>query len=658
MAPSASFGRDSEEKAKLPADRSGIDGECETPSVSSDGDERGTWGNHMEFFLSCLGFAVGLGNVWRFPYLCYRNGGGAFLIPYVFFLVFAGVPMFFLELSFGQFAGTGPITIWRVAPMFKGVGFAMVMISFLVCIYYNVIISYILHYLFASFTSVLPWITCTNDYNTDDCVEGGQVKMAFEMYKCNNIGGDYFNGTCFNATMNATAAMMNETLLNTNFTRVSPTEEYWKHFVLQISDGIDDMGGISWSLTLCNLLGWIVVFFSLVKGVKSSGKVVYFTATFPYIVLFILLIRGLTLDGAMDGVWFYIKPDWSRLAHPKVWMDAAVQIFYSLGAAWGSLITMSSYNRFNNNCYRDALIISVSNCATSVFAGFVIFSVIGFMAHEIGVPVGDVIDQGPGLAFVAYPEAVSLLPISPLWAILFFFMLFTLGLDSQFGMLEAVLSGLIDEFPTILRPNKTWFTLAICVLQFLLALPMVSQGGIYLLTMVDWYSAGVSLMIVAVTECLVLAWLYGCDRFYDNIKMMLGSYPSIWWKICWKVITPVVLLGILLFTMVNHSPVTYGKYEYPGWADSLGWLMAMASVVNIPVFAIISLVQAKGTFMERLRAVTQPTAEWGPALNRDRDLDLSEPELNEKGVPVIDIVPTKDEEKIDLSKSMERISTV
>jgi len=224
--------------------------------------------------------------------------------------------------------------------------------------------------------------------------------------------------------------------------------------------------------------------------------------------------------------------------------------------------------------------------------------------------------------------------------------------------LEAVLSGLIDEFPTILRPIKSWVTLGICVLQFLLALPMVSQGGIYLLTMVDWYSAGVSLMIVAVTECLVLSWLYGCDRFYDNIKMMLGSYPSIWWKICWKVITPVVLLGILLFTMVNHTPVTYGKYEYPDWADSLGWLMAMASVVNIPIFAIIALVQAKGSFMERLRAVTQPTAEWGPALNHDRDLDLSEPELNEKGVPVINIVPTKDEEKVDLSKSMERISTV
>ncbi len=155
-------------------------------------------------------------------------------------------------------------------------------------------------------------------------------------------------------------------------------------------------GGLRWELVVSLLGAWIIVCLCLIKGVQSSGKVVYFTALFPYVVLVILLIRGATLPGAAEGIDFYINPKWETLGSILVWSDAATQIFYSLGPSFGGLITLASYNKFNNNCHRDAILIALANCSTSVFAGFVIFSIIGFMAHEQGTAVEDVIQSGPG----------------------------------------------------------------------------------------------------------------------------------------------------------------------------------------------------------------------------------------------------------------------
>merc|ERR1712061_295789 len=174
---------------------------------------------------------------------------------------------------------------------------------------------------------------------------------------------------------------------------------------------------------------WTIVCLCLIKGVQSSGKVVYFTALFPYFVLVILLIRGATLPGAYEGILFYVYPTAEKmrgLGDIQVWADAATQIFYSLGPSFGGLITLASYNKFTNNCHRDAILIAFSNCATSIFAGFVIFSIVGFMAHEANLPVADVIQGGTGLAFIAYPSAVTQMPLPPIWSFLFFTMLIIL----------------------------------------------------------------------------------------------------------------------------------------------------------------------------------------------------------------------------------------
>uniref|UniRef100_A0A8C4PZ60 Transporter n=1 Tax=Eptatretus burgeri TaxID=7764 RepID=A0A8C4PZ60_EPTBU len=466
-----------------------------TRKMSDVGDEnqaRGNWSNKMDFILSMVGYAVGLGNVWRFPYLAFRNGGGAFLIPYLTMLAVAGLPIFFMEVAIGQFASQGPISVWKAIPALQGCGVAMVIISVLIAVYYNIIICYTLFYLFASFTNVLPWGSCSNDWNTPFC---RAKESALEQ--------------CLHVNVTNTTTNMTSCFANKNITSVSGSEEYFKFYMLKISDGIHEPGSLRWHLVLCLLLAWIVVYLCLIRGIKTSGKVVYFTATFPYVVLIILLIRGVTLNGAFDGILYFITPHWDCLFEATVWKDAATQIFFSLSAGWGGLITLSSYNKFHNNVYRDTLVVTFANSATSVFAGFVIFSVIGFMAKSLNVPIKDVADEGPGLAFVVYPEALTRLPISPLWAILFFLMLLTLGLDTMFATLETIITSVSDEFPHLLRPKKPLVTLVACAIMFLLGLPMVMEGGIYTLQLVDTYAASYSLLIIAIFELLGISYIYG-----------------------------------------------------------------------------------------------------------------------------------------------------
>ncbi|XP_027501288.1 sodium- and chloride-dependent neutral and basic amino acid transporter B(0+) isoform X1 [Corapipo altera] len=586
-------------------------------SDGSDGDEnkeRGNWSSKGDYLLSMVGYAVGLGNVWRFPYLTYQNGGGAFLIPYTLMLALAGLPLFFMECSLGQFASQGPIYVWRILPLFQGVGFTMVIISAFVAVYYNVIIAYAIYYLFASFQKVLPWSECfswadefcsktriVNDCNTT--LHGEIIHANYTFVTSNNL-------TCINGTINYKPVQF-------------PSEQYWNKVALQRSSGLDETGNVVWYLALCLLLAWIIVAAALFKGIKSSGKVVYFTALFPYVILLILLVRGATLEGAMDGIQYYIgrQSNFTKLMEAEVWKDAATQIFYSLSVAWGGLVALSSYNRFNNNCYSDAITVCVINCVTSVFAGFAVFSILGHMAFVSERPVSEVVNSGFNLAFVAYPEALSKLPVSPLWSFLFFFMLLLLGLDSQFASIETLTTTIQDFFPRVMKKLRIPVTMGLCTVLFFLGLICVTQAGIYWVNLIDHFCAGWGILFSAVLEVVGVVYVYGGNRFIQDIEMMIGHKSRLfwlWWRLCWFFVTPVLLMAILLWSLATFSPPYYGSVPYPTWGSAVGWCMIIFCVIWIPIVAIVKIVKAEGTLYERIVSCCQPAANWGPYLERHR----------------------------------------
>ncbi|XP_012219206.1 sodium- and chloride-dependent glycine transporter 1 [Linepithema humile] len=616
------------------------DGEDEHP-------ERGTWTGKFDFLLSLLGYSVGLGNVWRFPYLCYSNGGGAFLIPFTVMLIIAGLPLMFMELSLGQYASLGPVAAYKqFCPLLCGLGYGMVLVSSVVMLYYNLIIAWTLYYMFASVVGgwELPWSKCEKEWSTENCF------MPDDAEACHSQNGSYFKGKCLNSSQMTAMGLMIENI--TSAIKKPPAEEYFNNYVLGISSGIEETGSIRLSMAASLFLAWIIVFLCLSKGVQSSGKVVYFTALFPYVVLIILFIRGILLPGANEGVLFYLTPNWKRLMSAKVWGDAAVQIFFALSPAWGGLITLSSYNKFTNNCYKDSLIVAISNIGTSFFAGLVIFSVIGFLAHELDVPVASVVDEGAGLAFIVYPEVVARLPVAPVWSLLFFIMLLTLGLDSQFALMETVTTAILDGVPA-LRNYKTWVVLGAAVVGYAGGIIFTTNAGMYWLQLMDKYAANWSVLLIAISECILVAWVYGADRFLDDVQQMIGPRSRLWrffWTWMWKVITPAALLFILFFNWVKHEPPKYGTYIYPMWADVLGWVISILPVLVIVGLAIDQLRgrrrrspyddddeddddeddefdsngPCRGTgrqkskskdksIWSRIKILLQPTSNWGPA---------------------------------------------
>ncbi|XP_038631370.1 sodium- and chloride-dependent neutral and basic amino acid transporter B(0+)-like [Scyliorhinus canicula] len=597
--------------------------------------ERGNWSSKADYLLSMIGYAVGLGNVWRFPYLAYKNGGGAFLIPYVIMLALAGMPLFFLECSFGQFASLGPVAVWKAVPIFQGVGITMVLVSTLVTIYYNCIIGYSLYYLFASFQSPLPWADCFSWWGADEtCSRTPKGPL------CNlTLDNGYFEmvNTTWLHVNNATCPNGSEI----TFSHLGPSEQYWDKVALRRTSSIDETGDVVWYLALCLLLAWIIVGVALSKGIKSSGKVVYFTATFPYLVLIILLVRGATLEGAYKGIEYYIgsQSNITKLRDSEVWKDAATQIFFSLSVAWGGLTALSSYNKFHNSCYTDAIIVCVVNCATSVFAGFAIFSILGHMAHIQNKLVPEVAKSGFGLAFIAYPEALAQLPVAPLWSILFFFMLVTLGLDSQFAIIETIVTTLLDKFPNSLRSKRIFVTSGACLLFFLLGLVCVTQAGIYWINLIDHFTAGWGILVAAVAELIALSWVYGVNRFIKDIEMMIGEKHWLfwlWWRACWAFISPVLLLAILIWSLVTFTPPTYGSIQYPGWATALGWCMIIFCIMWIPIIAIKKIVLAKGSNLwQKIVAASKPTPDWGPYLKQHRTgrYDKTNQDFTQAGTP-------------------------
>ncbi|XP_077983175.1 sodium-dependent noradrenaline transporter-like [Glandiceps talaboti] len=559
----ASAGRDIEEKTP--------------PSEELDNADRETWGKKIDFLLSVIGFAVDLANVWRFPYLCYKNGGGAFLIPYVLFLIFGGIPLFYMELALGQFNRESAISVWKICPMFKGAGWAVVLMAYYVALYYNVIIAWSIYFLFSSFTKILPWTTCENSWNSVYCYDGSYNYSEVDV-------GD------------------GKTEIISSDNGVSPAEEFYERGVLEMhkSDGIDDLGIVKWQLSLCLLATIVIVYFALWKGVRSSGKVVYVTATMPYIVVTILLIRGATLPGSLDGIKYYLTPDFKMLLKPEVWIDAASQIFYSIGAGFGVHIAFASYNKFNNNIYKDALLTSSINCVTSFFSGFAIFAVLGYMAKKKDVPIEDVATEGPGLVFVVYPEGLATLPGAQFWSIIFFLMLITLGLDSSMGGFEAVISGLTDEFPHIFKKRRELLVAVVLSSVFLIALTNVTYGGIYVFHMLDTFAAGTSLLFAVLFEAIAVAWFYGVDRFSEDIKQMLGFKPSLWWRVMWKFVSPLFLAFIVTVSIVLYDPLKFDDYVYPIWANVLGWTIALSSMLLIPFVALVKIATEKGTLKQRI----------------------------------------------------------
>uniref|UniRef100_A0AAZ3RX33 Transporter n=1 Tax=Oncorhynchus tshawytscha TaxID=74940 RepID=A0AAZ3RX33_ONCTS len=586
-------------------------------------DGRPAWNSKLQYILAQVGFSVGLGNVWRFPYLCQKNGGGAYLVPYFILLILIGVPLFFLELAVGQKIRRGSIGVWNyVCPQLGGIGVSSLMVCGFVGLYYNVIIGWSIFYFFQSFQYPLPWAECPIRRNGS---------LAIVEPECE---------------------------------KSSATTYFWYRQTLNTTSTIADSGGLNVKMTLSLLVAWIIVCLAVIRGIASSGKVMYFSSLFPYVVLFCFLVRGLLLKGAVDGIAHMFTPKLEKMLEPQVWREAATQVFFALGLGFGGVIAFSSYNKIDNNCHFDAVLVSFINFVTSILATLVVFAVLGFKAnlmnekcvmengekilgylnsnvlsHDLIPPhvnfsqlstvdyaeiyaviktvkegsfaelsldpcvLEDELNksvQGTGLAFIAFTEAMTHFPASPFWSVMFFFMLINLGLGSMIGTMTGITTPVLDTY----KVQKELFTVCCCIIAFFCGLLFVQRSGNYFVTMFDDYSAGLPLTVVVILENVSVAWIYGTKRFMQDLEDMLGFRPHAFYFYMWKYVSPCCLIVLITATVIEMaiSPPGYNAwveelhqgyffftlfpFSYPPWALAMCFSLIVVAMLPLPVVFI------------------------------------------------------------------------
>uniref|UniRef100_A0AC34FRG7 Transporter n=1 Tax=Panagrolaimus sp. ES5 TaxID=591445 RepID=A0AC34FRG7_9BILA len=526
-------------------------------------DRSGHWTTRQDFMFSMIAYAVGLGNIWRFPYLCYKNGGGSFLIAYIACFAIIGLPIFVLEIAIGQYLQTGALKIWKICPIFRGIGFGNIILSLMCASYFCVIVSWALFYLVSSFNLTFPWETCDNFWNT---------------------------GNCFTGEENATSI--------TNLTKHFPfieasVEQFWEHRVLQQTTEIINFGGIQWELFVLMLFSWLVVYFAIWNGTSETRKFIYFSSLFPYFIICILLIRGITLPGAFSGIAYFFTPNVAALTKDiKIWSDAGTQVLYSYGIGFGTLIALGSHNKFNHNCYRDAFFMCFVNAITSIFVGIIVFSVLGYMAFIGGKEIAEIVKPTAGLIFVVFPELIRHLPLKQIWCFAVFLMIVILGLDSQVCILENLFTSFEEKLPFLLKKHRKVSRLFGCILFFFMGIPMISFSGIYWVTLVDAYGAsGVALMFVVFFEVIGISWGFGTDNVRFGVYEMIGIHIPRLWKILWNITAPFSIAILFIITIIRYTPLQYPNHTvYPEWAEYVGFGLAISSIIPFPIYALYYLI--------------------------------------------------------------------
>jgi solute carrier family 6 GABA transporter-like protein 1 len=460
---------------------------------------RDRWYGRATFLLAAIGSAVGLGNIWRFPSLVYKFGGGSFFIPYIFALFLVGIPILILEVTLGQVHQSGDIIAFgKINPRLRGIGLGSIWSSFNIVSYYAAIVAWSVVYFFTSFQADLPWIVTPEE----------EADRVMEFPTLNNT-------EC--AAVPDCAA----------YTKLGKATNFFFDLLL-LNEG---QSGISWRVIIALVFVWAFIYASIFRGPAITGRVAWVTVPLPIIVLLVLLFTGISLEGSELGIEAYIgRWDLDALSDPTMWSEAVAQIFFTLGVTFGIMTAYASYNRRGQNAVEDSIIIAVSNSLVSVIAGFAVFSVLGHYSFIEGVPVSDLNVGGPILLFVTYPVGLGELEIG--WAhffsLLFFIMIFTLGIDSAFSLAEAVDTVVHDS--RALRHVERPFTAAfVCISACLVGILYTTHFALPLLDSIDWYLNNVAMIFVGFMEVTSVGWVYAIEEQFDEV----GYYATLTYNLGW-----------------------------------------------------------------------------------------------------------------------------
>ncbi|CAK7300183.1 Orphan sodium- and chloride-dependent neurotransmitter transporter NTT5 [Vulpes lagopus] len=560
-----------------------------------------------------VAFSIGLGSIWRFPYLCHRNGGGNFILMYFFMLLLFGIPLLYMEMIMGHWLRMDNIRVWKqLVPWLGGIGYASILVCILISLYNSIIITWSISYLGNSFDNSLPWNQCP------------LVK-----------------------TINVTDLSCLQTVSH---------QYFWYHTTLSASGHIEEgVESLVVHLTLGIFAAWCLLFLTMITGLKTPMPMLIFTVFLPYILLFCFLTRGLFLEGATASLRHMVTTEFSSWASLDLWRQAGGHVLYSLGLGMGITINFASYKVGEDNYIQVASLVALVNLVTSLLATSIIFIVLGFWTSTSGhtcveksilklknlikkgmlpqdakppedmlyLTTLDYLDwisklpqylqyqvihfspscsikmqkekfmEGPGLAFVAFSQVISLFPGASFWAILFFLALVIMGLSTSIQILEGIVSPLQNSISTFRRYPKL-LSVLICLGGFLGSLIFTSQAGSYIMSLFDDYLIPLTLVIIVTFQNVALACIYGARRVREEIFSDLGRLLWSFFTVLWCYVTLPGLLALTtiyimqLYQMVPPYYIAWNssmsqEVKQPYLQSTLGWVTFLSILTLLPI---------------------------------------------------------------------------
>ncbi|GAA0321034.1 sodium-dependent transporter [Psychrobacter aestuarii] len=346
-------------------------------------EQRENWSSRTGFIIAAVGSAVGLGNIWRFPYVAYDNGGGAFMVPYLIALFTAGIPLLFLDYIIGhKYRSAPPRAYKKVVKSGQFIGWWQTLVSFVIAIYYAAVIVWAGSYMLFSFGQ--KWGEDTTNFFVSDFIHH--------------------------------------------------TGDLTSVFVPQMFTGLI----IVWAVAM------LIMFGGIRKGVELANKI---CIPLLIVLFGMMVFKAITLPGASIGLNAFFEPNWEKMADPSVWLAAYGHVFFSLSVGFGIMVTYASYLQKNTNLTGAGLVVGFANSSFELIAGIGIFAAIGFMAMSTGQDVSEVASGGVGLAFFVFPKIISTMGASgDFVGFLFFGSLVVAGISSLVSILEVPISAVQDKF--------------------------------------------------------------------------------------------------------------------------------------------------------------------------------------------------------------------
>lgn len=471
-----------------------------------------TWGSRVGFIMAAVGSAIGLGNIWRFPYMVYENGGGAFLIPYLTAMLTAGIPLVILEYGMGhRFRGSAPSIFASISRRWEWIGWWQVLVSFVISLYYVAVIGWAISYV---------GFAVTQAWGTD-------------------------------------------------------TAGFFMNSFLQISDSPTNFQAMNWpvfgAIALAWAVCWVVLYSGVKGGIERASKIFM-----PLLFILVLAIVGrvLFLPGAISGVDWLFKPDFSALSKGSVWISAYGQIFYTLSVGMAILLTYSSYLPKDSDVSNNAFMTVFINCGFSMLSGIMIFGVLGYMAVSKGVAIDEVVSSGVGLCFITIPQAINFMPMPKLFGVLFFCAISVAGISSQISLCEACISSIRSKFNVSRKKAVSVY----CALGLVVGAVFASNAGLLVLDIVDHFIMNFGVLMTGLVETIAMAWFFNLDSMRQHINKVSDFALGRWWNFSLKFVTPMLLGYMAIKNFIGDLATPYGGYPLHavvmfGWCVALGVLL-------------------------------------------------------------------------------------